>query len=107
MPDGIRVVFMRRDQEEIRQSYQAFFNKQLQNLEHLERNMADILERINNRKDVLSLHEFWYREVIAQPLAHFETLQDAGWPINPVRAAMTVDPKYCRFRRENLTVGVI
>jgi hypothetical protein len=107
MPGGIRVVFMRRDQEEIRQSYEAFFGKQLQNLEHLERNMVDIQERIRNRKDVKSLHVFWYRKVVKHPWRHFALLRLFGWPINPWRAAATIDSKYCRFRKENLTEGVI
>lgn len=107
MPDGIRAVLMRRDTEEIRQSYLAFFNKRLANVDHLDRNMEDIIERIENRKDVLSLDVFWYRELLKNPLSYFEILASAGWPIDPVAAAATVDPTFCRFRRENLTVGVV
>lgn len=106
MPGGIRVVFMRRDTEEIRQSYDAFFDKQLRNVEHLERNMADIIERIQNRKDVLFLDVFWYREVVEKPLEHFKKLVEHGWPIDPSVAAATVDPALCRYKLENLTVGI-
>lgn len=107
MNSGIRVVFMRRDAEEIRQSYDAFFNTQLRNTENLDANMEDILERIRNRRDVISLDVFWYRAVVDEPLAHFETLARNGWPIDARKAAETVDPKYCRFRREILTEGIV
>ena len=107
MPDGIRVVFMRRDPEEIRQSYLAFFDKRLQGVPHLDRNMQDVIQRIENRKDVLSLDVFWYREVVERPLEHFAALRDRGWPIDPRSSAATVDPALCRFKIENLTVGVV
>ena len=107
MEHGIRVVFMRRDVEEIRQSYLAFFDHELQNIEHLERNMADIIQRIGNRKDVLSLDVFWYRQVVEQPLRHFELLESHGWPVDVAASVAVVDPQCCRFRLENLTVGII
>lgn len=107
MEHGIRVVFMRRDAEEIRQSYDAFFGKQLGNIKHLERNMQDIIHRIKNRKDVKSLNVFWYREVIDNPSAAFDILKNRGWPIDSSKAASVVDSKYYRFRKENLTRGVI
>ena len=107
MPDGIRVIFMRRHPEEIRQSYAAFFNKQLLNIDRVGQNMESIIERIENRKDVLSLDVFWYRDVVSEPLRHFELLQRSGWPVSAVRASETVDPQYCRFKLEDLTVGIV
>lgn len=107
MPEGVRVVFMRRDTEEIRQSYDAFFGHQLANIEHLERNMADIIERIGNRRDVLSLDVFWYRDVVVEPLKHFNTLREHGWPIDVGEAVAIVDPQHCRFRLEILTPGIV
>ena len=106
MPHGIQVVFMRRDAEEIRQSYNAFFDRQLENIEHLERNMADVIERIRNRKDILSLDVFWYREVLARPKEHFEKLLAHGWPVNVDAAISVVNPALCRFKIENLEVGI-
>lgn len=106
MPHGIRVVFMRRDPEEVRQSYDAFFDQQLRNIEHLDRNMQDVIARIQNRRDVKSLDVFWYRQVIGSPLSHFEVLKANGWPIDPEAAAGVVDPALCRFKIENLTVGI-
>jgi hypothetical protein len=107
MPNGIRCVFMRRPAEEIRQSYAAFFNRQIRNIANLDRNMESIIGRINNRKDVLSLHVFWYGEVVGDPEYHFALLQSSGWPIDVRKAASIVDPKYYRHRTAKLTIGVI
>jgi hypothetical protein len=107
MSSGIRVVFMRRDPEEIRQSYDAFFNKQLQNINHIERTMDLIIEQIKNRKDVISMDVFWYREVVNNPSYYFQLLRNHGWPIDIDKAASVIDPKYCRFKKENLTIGVL
>lgn len=106
MENGIRVVFMRRDQEEIRQSYLAFFNSNL-NMRKFNERIEYIIERINNRKDVLSLDIFWYRDVIVDPIKYFNLLKESGWNIDVEKAAGIVDPEQCRYRRENLTVGII
>lgn len=106
MSNGIRVVFMRRDKEEVRQSYDAFFGQQLQ-VQNLDERMEAIKEKILNRKDVISFHEFWFRDVIDNPLKHFQILKDEGWPIKVDKCIDMIDPKYCRFRLENLTVGIV
>lgn len=103
----IKVVFMRRDSEEIRQSYDAFFDKQLGAIGNLNKRMAGIIERIENRRDVSSLNVFWYRDVVDDPHTYFQILQRNGWPIDVIKAASVVDPHYCRFRLENLTVGIV
>ena len=105
MPE-IRVVFMRRETEEIRQSYQAFFNQDLGIGDYFQTRMDEIVKQIRNRKDVKSCHEFWYRDVVQNPLMHFEALRDAGWAIDPSKSAAVVDPEYCRFQLENLEVGI-
>ena len=104
---AIRVVFMRRDPEEIRQSYAAFFGQDLQGIDTLNNRMQDVLERIRNRRDVISMHVFWYRQVLHWPLHNFTTLQSEGWPIDVTKAVAIVDPDLCRYRHENLTVGVL
>lgn len=106
MGHGIRVVFMRRDSEEIRQSYEAFFRKRMPKMDNLCKRMNDIIDRIYNRKDVLSLNVFWYRDVVDNPIKHFEILASDGWPIDVEKAASIVDPKFCRFRLELLEVGI-
>jgi len=128
MKNGIRVVFMRRDSEEIRQSYDAFFGRQLDpenflpfskdqtasyplpgsnEWTKLDSKMQGIVEKIHNRKDVKSLHEFWFRSVVDNPLKYFQTLKNAGWPIDPKKCAEVVDAKYCRFKLEELEIGVL
>jgi len=99
-----RVVFMRRDPEEIRQSYEAAFGMKL-NADEIQQRCDLAVERLNNRRDV-ELIELQYAEVIAEPLSTFESLLYAGWPIGPVEAALAVDPSLYRFRLENLTVGI-
>jgi hypothetical protein len=109
MPRGIQVVFMRRDAEEIRQSYDAFFGKQLgmMDVESFQKRMDMIIERIGNRNDVATCNSFWYRAVVDCPLEHFIGLAESGWPIDPYKAASVVNPELCRFRREELTEGVL
>jgi hypothetical protein len=107
MTNGIRVVFMRRHREEIRQSYAAFFGTQLQSMAHLDTIMENTVKKIENRKDVLSLDVFWYRDVIEHPLSHFKILRSHGWPIDIQKAISVIDPQYYRFRIENLTEGVM
>ena len=106
MPE-IRVVFMRRDAEEIRQSYNAFFDQELEMGDNFQKRMDDTVERIENRKDVKSLDIFWFREVLENPIAHFEILKAHGWDIDVEKAVQVIDPKYCRFKKEILTEGVI
>ena len=107
MSDGIKVVFMRRDEEEIRQSYQAFFGQDLMMGNHFQKRMDDIIAKIKNRKDVLSLDIFWYRNVIKNPQKYFQILKEHGWMIDIGKATSVVDPHYYRFRKENLIEGII
>jgi hypothetical protein len=108
-----RIVFMRRDPEEIRQSFDAFFEsvplsqrKQVKNfLTQYDEIMDDFIARLKNRRDT-HLIIFQYRKVVEDPLYHFQHLANCGWPIDPEKAAATVDSKLCRFRIENLTVGI-
>ena len=107
MPGGIRIVFMRRDEEEIRQSYQAFFEQELAMGNHFQERIDDIIAKIKNRKDVLSLDVFWYRDVIENPKKYFQVLKEHGWNIDVEKAVSVVNPQYYRFRKENLIKGII
>lgn len=106
MDGGIRAVFMRRDKEEIRQSYKAFFDQDLATGNYFQTRMDEYVRQIRNRKDVLSCHEFWYRDVVKDPLGHFNLLVDSGWAIDPQKAADIVDKNLCRYRIEELEVGI-
>jgi len=105
-----RVVFMGRNSKEVKQSIMGFFKKDYlpQNQESIIRNFDAVMNRIvemaSNRKDVLSLHRFQYREVLESPLKHFIQLEEAGWPIDPIKASGIVDPSRIRFKAEELEV---
>jgi hypothetical protein len=103
----LKVVFMRRDFEEIRQSYQAFFDQNFQaKKEILEQKIGICIEQLENRKDC-DLHVFWYRDVVKDPRKYFEILKNNDWPINVEKAAAIVDPELCRFKKEILIEGII
>lgn len=101
-----RIVFMRRNYEEVRQSCQNGLGVKI-GIDEAEftTRMEDTIGILNQRKDV-ALDVFWYRDVVDDPLTHFQLLQSKAWPINPQRSAEIVDPKLCRFRLENLEVGL-
>lgn len=105
-PEGYRVVIMRRDPEEIRQSYKGFFGTNCPPLveyaERIERAKAMLL----NRQDVESVAVMEYRGLVNGPIAHLSHLRKAGWPIDPLEAAAVIDPALYRFRKEILTVGI-
>lgn len=103
---SIKVVFLRRDAEEVRQSFNAFFGGQLQKTDDLDKGMEDVIKRIQNRKDVKSLDVFWYREFLNNPLKHLLTLKEHGWPINIEKAASVINPQLIRFKKEDLTIGI-
>lgn len=101
-----KVVFMRRDYEEIRQSYQAFFGNPIHlNAEEYRARMDDTIGMLKVRRDV-GLSIFQYRDVLDHPLEKFAELRDQGWPVDVHKAAAVVSPSTCRFRLEELQVGV-
>ena len=101
--DPYRIVFMRRDPEEMRQSWEAFFGPQAVH-PGLRVSMDDILGVLHLRADCVVVSPE-YRAVVAAPLAVFEYLAAQGWPIDPEAAVATIDPALCHMRREELAVG--
>jgi len=106
MPNGIKIVFMRRNVEETRQSFMAFFNKSLE-VEHLDEQLDKAIRKLRNRKDVQSVDVFQYRDVVKNPGIHFMILKDNGWPIDIDKAVSVVEPSYMRYKIENLEAGVL
>ncbi len=101
-----RVVFMQRDLEEVRQSYAAFFRERLPHSGEVHTAViANAIGILQQRRDV-QLAILQYRDVVEAPLKAFQGLRDTGWPIDPVKAAAIVDPALCRFRLEQLEVGI-
>ena len=109
LKDGYRIVLMRRDPEEIKQSYDAFFGRVGRAVEWFADNLDSLIEketeRLLNRRDVLCVDCFNYRSVVEDPVKHFWILASHGWPIDPEVAASRVDTKQCRFRIESLVAG--
>lgn len=108
-----QVVFMRRDKEEIRQSFEAFFNPRDEGAERMryfienkfEDGVSKALSMLRNRKDT-EVTEIWYRDVVKDPITAFRTLAANGWPILMHQSASIVNPELCRFKRENLVDGL-
>ncbi len=102
-----RIIFMRRDFEEIRQSYEGFFSTKcgIQDEKTFLQRMEAAIGILRQRRDV-EVWEIWYRDVVKDPLRVFKSLKDQGWPIDPLKAAAIVDPELCRFRREELEIGI-
>jgi hypothetical protein len=96
-----RVVFMRRDSEEIRQSYEGAFGGRV-TAQQIETVIAEALRTLNNRRDVHEIIELQYGDVIDDPVLSLASL---GWPIDVQAAAAVVDPSLYRFRLNRLTVG--
>lgn len=102
----LKIVYMRRSFEEIRQSYQAFFNRELKITEEFfYKNVEKNIRLLQNRKDV-DLTILYYRDVIENPIKAFSLLEENGWPINPQKCAGEVNPELYRFREENLIKGI-
>lgn len=96
-----RVVLMRRDAEEIRQSFEAALGGRV-TCERIEVAIDLARERLANRRDVHQLVELRYDDVLADPAGCLRSLE---WPIDVEAAATVVDPTRKRFRRELLIEG--
>lgn len=104
----LKVVFMRRDPEEVRQSYVAFFGdikKERMTVENIGQAMALNIQLLNNRKDTDVL-EFWYRDVVEDPRKYFTLLKENGWPIDVEKCVSGVNKDLLRFKIEELTPGI-
>jgi hypothetical protein len=101
-----KVVFMMRDPEEIRQSYESFFNKPAPPiLKQYDQVMGDSIAMLKNRKDT-EVVVLQYRDVIENPHDCFCILKRNGWDIDVVKSASVVNPELYRYRIEELTVGI-
>lgn len=105
-PEGYRVVIMRRDPEEIRQSYEAFFGSKCQAMPEYYERIERAANMLANRRDVEDVSVMDYSYLIADPQWAMVRLRKSGWPIDPLEAAATIDPAQYRFRLERLTVGI-
>lgn len=105
-PEGYRVVIMRRDPEEIRQSYEAFFARKCPAMPEYYERIERAANILANRGDVRGLNVMDYSNLVADPEWAMVRLRKSDWPIDPLEAAAVIDPAQYRFRRELLTVGI-
>lgn len=83
-----RVVFMRRPRDEVYRSCVAAFGAVPGPVSSdFDREMDCLVEAISDRRSVVSLDQVQYGDVLDDAPAVFETLKDAGWPINPKLSA--------------------
>jgi hypothetical protein len=108
MLGGIRVVYMLRDFEEIRQSYGAFFPASIPpSVEWLARETDANLTAIGGR-DHVDLMTLRYEAVLADPVAELGRVGAfVGVPLDVGAAARVVDPALRRFRAVELVPGIV
>ena len=99
MPNGIRIVVMRRNVEEIGQSHKVFFGS-MGHFPNLDRRIDETVKKMREREDIISIHEFPYRAVVGLPEYYFEILRKSGWAIDIKKASDAVDPSLCHWKLE-------
>ena len=95
----MRVVFMKRDFDEVRISYKKLNeHRAKQSGITLERHILEMntitsyLERVSD--DYI---EIWYKDVLENPLECFEAIRSHGFPIDPVKCAEIPEKGLCHF----------
>ena len=98
-----KVVVMRRHPEEIKQSYEGFFNDRPPKiLDRYDEVIEMLIQHIENRKDMTGV-VLNYRDVIENPTECFKRI---GFPIDVEKATSVINPDLYRFRLERLTEGI-
>jgi len=97
-----KVVVLRRDSEEIRQSLEGAFNIN-RSIEMIEKTMMQLLATLNNRKDIKEIIEVQHQDLMFYPKMVFAKL---NWPIDYNKAASVINSDLYRFRKENLVIGL-
>lgn len=90
------IVFMRRSGAAVADSLDKLHGKNPAHnniRENLDRMFDIAIEKARNRKDVKSLIEVYYEDVLRDPLRQFERIARNGWPICPKEASKIIDPK--------------
>lgn len=105
VPGNYKIVFMRRNFEEIRQSYEAFFNRPLniKKEETFEELVAKNVGILKQRRDVV-VEEIWFKDVVENPVKEFKRIADMGFPVDVEKASKIVKPDLRRFKLEDLEI---
>jgi hypothetical protein len=89
-PDGIKVVFIKRDIDAVRASWAAEFGNPIQ-VKSAEKSIASELQYWEQREDT-DLVIVDYQFVLDNPVWTMQMLQSAGWPIDAKKAAAIIEP---------------
>lgn len=94
-----KIVFMLRDPAEIMQSIKKVYGKNcILDPKKYDLWMKESIAYLMNRRDV-RVTVLNYSDVVKDPLRSFQKLRKAGFPINPVKAAATVDKTLYRNKK--------
>ena len=93
------IVFMRREQKAIQRSLTAFFGSPASQAcrPDFQQQLDNVVAVLRDRRSVSSVHEVQYSQAVHDPLAVFEMLKLAGWPIDPAAAASIPKQRKMRF----------
>lgn len=108
-PDNdYRIIFMRRDHEECRQSCIGFFGDSSgYNVEKIDELIHTMQKWIKVRRDFRSI-DVWYPDVISDPRKEFTRIKDSlDIDINVDIACKIVKPELYRYRRNELIEGIM
>lgn len=97
-----QVIFMRRDSEEIRQSYEAAFGGKLM-CKDIDKTVETVFGILSNRRDVEHITEISYYDMLDDPE---KKLSELSWPINIKDAVKAVDINLYRFKLNSLVKGL-
>lgn len=97
-----KVVILNREEEEIRQSFEAAFGVE-RTVEFIKFNVACARHILSSRSDVKQIIEVEHKDLIYEPENVFKNL---NWPIDYKKAASVIDPSFYRFRSERLVTGL-
>lgn len=96
--EGYKVIFMRRSREAIEESLIKMFGYATDFAANpaFDYNMDSLVELVRDRRSIVSVTEVWFGDVVADPLKEFTRIKEAGWPIDPEKAAMIPSDKKMR-----------
>lgn len=100
---------MRRDPDAIADSHERMFGKnaaQSSIREDMDRMFDIAIEKALNRRDVLSLTQIRYEDMIDEPQRELRRLIDDDWSFDVEKAAKTIDPQKCHHGRRTAVAGV-
>lgn len=101
--DNIKhIVFMRRNIKEIARSCAAAFGNRSPHIIPELDSRLDRIESILEKRIDVRLTRMRYNDIITNPQSQFNRLCEDGWPVDPAKCALIVDPEQYRHRHEGI-----